>query len=379
MAKKCLVVTKDIGGFQAVRPVADLLKQRGHSVSVVAEGLSLAKWEEAGYGVCGGAPMEGALDTKTLIRSDLDPETIIRRIAPDFVLASAGSPIGLELTVCSVAKSLHVPVVVVNDIWGSDQRLKGVMPNVVCTLDQEDTRLAAGYYGPGKVNIVETGSPTFDTFVGQAVPSNHALRNVTSNFQKVVYVLGQDASTTAYLKGVFEAVAGESNTLVIVGFHPKFLPMPEFCMQWLQIVKAAKVPVIWTTNIVTSRQYMWYSDIVVSCYSTGLVEAALMGKLAVSWVSDVGRQKMAAALGGLTQFPLVAYGGACQVSNVEEFNRISTANDEFKEGPDSSVVDRWEGEAQSKDRENLRTKLHIDGHAAERVVQAIHDRIDVSV
>ena len=57
----------------------------------------------------------------------------------------------------------------------------------------------------------------------------------------------------------------------------------------------------------------------VSVYSNALIEAAALGSLPVSWVSDIGRASMRQALGGLERFPLVDYGCAVEVGSPEEF------------------------------------------------------------
>ena len=108
------------------------------------------------------------------------------------------------------------------------------------------------------------------------------------------------------------------------------------------------------------------STYVVSGYSTGLIEAGLiannLGPIAVSWVSPLVRQRMAESLGGLTTFPTVTYGGAIEVASVEEFR-------EKVPDPGTKAFREFRESA----REALRTRLHVDGKATERIVTAIRE------
>lgn len=148
-----------------------------------------------------------------------------------------------------------------------------------------------------------------------------------------------------------------------MGLHPKFLASSEFCGPWLKLIKESDVPIIWVNAQATVHQYMEASDIVVACYSTGLVEAALLGKTTVSWVSEIGRQKMAEALGGLTTFPTVTVGVTAEVSSPEGFSSVVLNRGRMGTADSAVQVDR------------LKKNLHVDGHAAERVAEAIQELI----
>ncbi len=370
MAKKILVVTKDMGGYQVLTQPAALLSKEGFVVTIVAEGLSIRRWQkEAGFEVYGGVPAEGQFDPKTLMRRDIDPADLIEKIKPDVVMASLGSPINLERDICLIANSRSIPVVFVEDIWGCHQRANDVVPDLVCTLDCVGVQMIERYYHDKPI-IVETGSPAFDVFATGSVPSHPLLHTLTAGFARTVYILGQDESTTPYLEGVIKAVNEDPfNTLLIVGLHPKFLGDPVLCKIWLDSVKKAKVPILWVNSMATTHQYMLYSDVVVACYSTGLVEAALLGCVSVSWTSEVGRNKMTESLGGLTRYPTVEYGATSEVSSPEEFiskiypliSDVSVAETQIASDIPTAIA--------------LRDRLHVDGKSAERIARSVRDFI----
>lgn len=351
-----LVVTKDIGGYQAIRPVANLLEHRRVGVVVVAEGLSLALWQKEGYIVFGGAPKEGQFDPKTLIRSDIDPAKILAEVKPDCVVATAGSPIGLERAVCLEANKQGIPVVVVNDIWGADQRLCGCRPDLICAIDSEDARLATVYYSTAsRPYINETGSPAMDALADVKTDSTTE-KMLEDRFS--VLMLGQDACTTPMLKGLIQALEQSGDDFVLIPrLHPKIL---DGRAEWLEMLSRVKGDVLQVCPSVTTRQLMRSVRHVVSVYSTGLIEAAFLGSMPISWVSDVGREMMRRNLGGVEQFSLVGQGCCYEVSSPEEYLQIPR---------------QLTAEFSAKVAANLKN----DGHSAGRVVQAIHDYIDINV
>ena len=78
---------------------------------------------------------------------------------------------------------------------------------------------------------------------------------------------------------------------------------------------------------------------VVSVYSNLLIEAIVLGRIAVSWNSEIGKKKMKASLGA-EEFPLCQLGAVKEVWGVtdyldrvptpgtNEYNRLVTTNQE---------------------------------------------------
>lgn len=371
MPKNVIAVTKDKGGLAVLEEAVGQLERLGLTIHWVAEGLAAGELLKAGKTLLGGKPTSGFVDPKTLTRTDIDVTSVFDTFDPLAVIASQGVPNNLEGLFVREAARRGVKTVVVSDIHGSGLRANleagGDNSSVLfTTLDPVDTGLIGGHLiGHRRPKVVETGSPWFDVFASTVKPSPQ-IRRITSGYERVIYILGQDASTTAYLEGVITAVGKSADTLLVIGLHPKFLAMPEFCGPWQKIIKAAKVPVFSVTDVATAQQYMLASDIVVACYSTGLIEAVLLDKCSVSWVSPVGLDLMAQSMAGLRRFPTVTYGATIEVSSVEEWHS--------QVSPDSSQLTV---RAQNLAHRTIRDSLHVDGHAAERVVAAIREHVGI--
>ena len=375
MAKRNVVVgVKDLGGLAVLKDVVFKLSKLCAELDFhwVAEGLAARALTDAGIPIVGGMPVEGAFDPKTFTRSDINVGLVLDSFEPALVLTSQGSPNNLEKEFVQRAIWRGIPTAVISDIHGSGLRT-GLSLNepsldtvLFTTLDSEDSRLIREHFqGPVKPKIVETGSPAFDKFDGKMGFAKYLAR-IASPFPRVFHILGQDDSTTDFLAGALQTADSFEGSLAIVGLHPKFLSNPELCSKWFGIVRSSKTMVIWGNSLATTLQYMASSTYVVSGYSTGLIEAGLiannLGPIAVSWVSPLVRQRMAESLGGLTTFPTVTYGGAIEVASVEEFR-------EKVPDPGTKAFREFRESA----REALRTRLHVDGKATERIVTAIRE------
>jgi hypothetical protein len=350
-----LVITKDIGGgFNTHRPVVDLLKQRGHDVTIVAEGLSMQKWIDAGYKIFGGLPDNGCFDPDTKIRFDLDPQKTIDIVDPDVVITELADPIHLGEKFGLVAGCLGIPVVFIEDLWGAHKRSKAV-PNLLCSVDQYGLEQAQLYYGVEERffhQIVVTGNPAMDSISNE---KPHPVLQKWVAEEKLIHVLfGQDDSTTPAIQGLVSSlVAGDC---LVARFHPKWMSDPskkEHINTWLEALEFAKskgVEVLDVPEGATARQLILAARSCVSIYSTVLTEAALLGSLAVSWMSPVGQQRIKESM-GVERYPLVDLGCVAEVYNPDEYNFMLMKR---------SVL-----------LKNCREQLHPDGKNTERVVEAI--------
>lgn len=361
MQKRILVVTKDIGGgFNTLFPVVQLLRKEGHEVTVVAEGISLKKWMGAGEAVYGGVGKSDA----SLLRYDIEMADVFAEVNPDAVIAELGAPIHLAEIFAIGANRRNIPLIFVEDLWGVHSRSQAV-PQLVCCIDEFGAEMARGRYisGSTRTRVVVTGNPAFDVLSG--VRANSALSSLLDggyvHGKRVVVALGQDESTTPMLEGLVEALEREGNYVLIPRFHPKWMSDPskaEHCQRWHSILDGAKRGSVLCLNNESTQEILTKAHIAVSIYSTALVEAAILGALPVSWISSLGQEKMAAALGGLRQFPLVSMGAAIQVSSTEQF---------------LNLVPRFQTAEYNCQLHNVTTKVPSDGKNTERVVGAINE------
>ncbi|MEK7066168.1 MAG: hypothetical protein AAB965_01180 [Patescibacteria group bacterium] len=360
MGKKILVVTKDIGGgFNTLYPVVNLLRKEGYEVTVVAEGLSLKKWMGSGEEVYGGA---GKCDA-SLMRYDIEMADAFEEVRPDAVIAELGAPIHLAEVFALGANRRDIPLIFIEDLWGVSSRSKAI-PRLVCSVDDFGRFMATEQYSlGGDTKVIATGNPAMDALANVRASDSlqNSLGGVYTRGKRIVVALGQDESTTPMLEGLVEALEQEGNYILIPRFHPKWLSDPskaEHCNRWHSILDRAKRgSVLWLNNEST-HEILTLSHIAVSIYSTVLVEAAILGTIPVSWMSPIGQEKMAQALGGLRKFPLVSTGAAIGVSSADEFLSLVPKHQTAKSG--------------AQLRETTRM-VPSDGRNTERVVRAISD------
>ncbi len=334
--KKILIVTKDLGEYNTLSPIARQLEQSGQVVSVVAEELSHVKWFKEGRW----------LNDENAV----SPEALLKSFNPQAVICGLGSPINLGEKYGLASNNMGIPLVHVHDIWGVHCRSTAI-PDLVLAPDPFAEKLVKEYapYAGKPPKVVVTGFPAMDNLkeVGENITVAKKIGQSTA-----ILVLGQDESTTPMLHGMAEAVKRLDDVVIIPRLHPK---IKEGRAEWLEILASMEADVLWVHSNVPTRQLMFYSHITVSIYSTGLVEAAMLGSVPASWTSEIGRQMMSKNLGGIERFPLVNYECAYEVSEPEGFLRI------ISEYP--SEYGKWQ--------KAVKHHLPNDGKAAERCANTI--------
>jgi len=365
MPKKILIVTKDIGEFNVYEPVVkQLLREERCAVMIIAEGLSEQKWKDAGLMVIGGAEVVS------------DVASIFTSHHPDLVLTGLGAPINLGERF-GIAANVHgVKLGYVHDLWGVYKRSSAI-PQFICVTDEFDAKLVREYapythasLGNPHDHLVSdrtpkvyvTGSPAMDALASVEPDGKleYMLHGMPSPPRSIL-LLGQDESTTPVLEHLAKALEMEEHAnsfVVIPRLHGKFMNNEVLRHRWLDILYGMKKSkVLFVEEKVPIRKLMRSAVITLSTYSTGLIEAAMLGSCAVSSVSEIGRKKMAEAL-GVTKFPLVEMDCAKEVSSPEEL--ASILRDPFQ-------LDEFVRNAQSS--------LKSDGKATERVVNVILEEL----
>lgn len=340
MYKRVLVVTKDTMDFLMYHRIMQELASGGviantADCGIVAEGVSMAKWINAGYEIYGGFPKKGEYDEATLCRHDLDPYQVLQEEKPHLVLVGLSFWPNLGPKFALAAKELGIPLGFVEDIWMAHRR-SVVVPDFICTLD----RLGSGFvedndiYDRTKVFI--TGNPAWDAL--SEIKPDPFIKQITSASKRVVLMAGQDLETTSMVEGLLEALDEQGEYILFPKIHPAWRGLTrenvraerdqrkreemevifEACQLWRdKLANPKNGCVIWTDTGI--HQLMLSSRYIVSISSNALIEAALLGKVPVSWNSDLGRQSMRAGFGGLENFPLVDLKCAVEVESPDDF------------------------------------------------------------
>jgi hypothetical protein len=337
---KILVVTRDISEYLLYSVLVAALRAHGHNVIVVAEGLSLTKWVEAGE-VC----VVG-----------IHPLSVLSETKPDLVLTGLGSPINLGESFGIGANEFGIKLGYIEDLWGVHTHSKA-LPDFVCTIDRfGQSRIQSYEPYQGKVpRVYITGSPTLDQLSDVKSPGEIF---VGARNRNIVLFVGQDESTTPVLEGLVKALNVVNDSYILIPrFHPK---RPDLSAKWDEILAESLGFVLKMPAQITTRQIMKIARVTVSCYSTALLEAAVLGSLPVSWTSSIGRGKMREALGGIERFPLVDSGCAMEVETPEEFQE--------------AVLGLDQAAYESKIR-HCQSTFRCDGKNTERVVAAIEQEL----
>lgn len=372
MAKKILIVTKDRMEFNLYHPVALALEKAGCEVIVVAEGLSMDLWNKSGRPIHKGQPFAGSCDPNTLIRTDIDPLETLRTLSPDIVMTGLADPIHLGERFGLAANQLGIKLGYVEDLCFVHRRSKAI-PKFICTPDaygekkiMEHVLYRAKQLGDNydylfgnQPAVYVTGSPAMDVL--KDVKPDSLTESIIQNHkaERVILIGGQDESTTPLVRGLLEASQRENGWLIIPRFHPKWMSDPSkaaFRDEWTRLLylMEERHRVLWTPPSLDTRTLIPLATEVVSIYSNILIEAAGLGVLAISWMSDVGRERMRASFktSDLMHFPQVELGAALEVRTADEYvSKIARVN--LRHSHEAKRI------------------LNLDGKATERVTQVI--------
>lgn len=338
--KKVVIVTKDGVEFFIYAPVAAWLKQAGFEVIIVAEGVSMKMWISAGWEIFGGIPELGRHDRKTLMRSDINATMFVADQKPDLIMVGLPALANLSDQFALAAQGAGVKLGFVEDLWGVHTR-SSVIPNFICTLDEHAERRIRLYY-PKTPKIHITGSPILDRLSGVQPDPGTADFLRDDPGCRVILLVANDESTTPMIEGLVDALGlmgmedpVTERCIVIPRFPPKWLIDPSkaaIIEEWKYLLRRVCTPhhVYYVDQAVSTQSLIPLATEVVSIYSNVLLEAAAMGKVTVSWNSQLGGDRMLAVM-GQRSFPLCSLGVTQEVWNPHHYlNRVPKIADTKK-------------------------------------------------
>lgn len=309
MKRNVLFVTKDIGGFRVVRPLADALKHDGWTVTVIAEGKSLPLWREIKHTLIVGGQLAQPLDIDAA-------EEILRSENPGVVITTLGSPINLEDAFSHAANRLDIPLVWFPDVWGAETRSQAT-PNIVFAFDETEMLVLdeQSRFEHSRIEVV--GHPLADEMCAE--PSADAQRIVRGShlFETVILIAGQGEYTGDMIDFVANSIAqsDDGRFVIIPRFHPKYKDdKPEWIKAWSE--RLAAIPDVTVIEIdpkVTTDDIARIADITVSSFSTTLTYAALAGQIPISVATPAARAAMVKST-GLDHYPPTRIGAAIEAT-----------------------------------------------------------------
>jgi len=320
-------VTKDVGGFNVIYPVAEKIKQDAKAI-IIAEGVAADKWKAVGYDFISEIPRE----------------------LGDLVVSSLGSPINLEDKISCLANKQVVPLIWIEDIWGCHLRSLA-LPEAICTLDSYGVEKISSNPRFKKTEIHKTGSPAFDRlsrFFNLSVAEKRKELGIPADKKIILFAAPGYADHTLYIIDLLVEFLKKQDALLIPRLHPKLQKMDPEAYQRCQDKIGQIGQNILLFPLVNMDDLVFASDIVVSTYSTTLVDASYLRKIPVSVVSDSIREKMKQDLGEDT-FPLVNLGCGIEAKELSKLFSI-----------DSEVI-----------KNNQQKEMILDGNNARRVIKII--------
>lgn len=309
--KKVLFVSKDIGGANIAAPLAEEFVRGGHSTTIISEGLASAIFEKRGFNLYFKGTINFLEEPFTL-----DAVAVIKKINPDIVVCTDGSPIHLEEEFGLVANQLSVPLVFLEGFWGSFIRNKA-RPDAMLVLDMYSKELALKAYPEAKVTVV--GNPGVVKKNELSSLDNHLLDYLKKDSAKVfLYTGGDPVATVEQLDLLVKCLKKTSGKWwLILRFHPKWVKVTErkskrtFGEIWNEILSPVVGRIIGHESL-SMMEVVVNSDLLLSDYSTFLTTAVIAGKTAITLFTPSVKKSLQGE-SVVDQVPLVTLGYAYEV------------------------------------------------------------------
>lgn len=315
-----LVAMKNIGGANAILPVASFLKKKyAEPVVLYADGVSYERFK-AEY---------------PLISVVCDYKMLLEWYQPRVIIMTTDSPGGVvPLPLLMAAKAREIPVVAVQDFWGNHARHEWpVRPERICVQDDYAKRLVLESwpsYPPEYVWV--TGQPAFDRLY--EVDGKKARIELRQKFWLTepwpfVYFSGQ-------AWGMPEALAATINALNLLGQPVYFFlqehsrvvdpscETPETADQFRSIRRAylqemRNLEYGALVDIQSNDLLIRGADVTVGMYSTSIVKCCYLKKDCISvWVPAARKALEGETKGALSEFPPAALGACFSGINADE-------------------------------------------------------------
>ncbi len=272
-----LLVTKDKGSFNFVKPGFHELVRRGHRVRIVAEGLSTGLWASMGA--------EIVPDGKELLH--------------DIIVVGTSAPTNLEQLYADFANVSGIPLVLAEDSFGACNRIDGDAKLILtintiagAVIDRGGRHQGTPWKPVGSPAVSEPGiSP-------ELVKEHYRL---VGEFGKLVLYSGQGSpSSIDIFNKTVELIRASKrqDVVLVIKHHPK--AQIEVTEQMMQGVQVKESPF-------GSDDLARIADYTMSCFGTALNVSAANGKTPVS-VWTPGTEENFRKQTGLEKHPLFEAG-----------------------------------------------------------------------
>ncbi len=358
------------GSANSIAPAIKRLREDGHRVVVIADKQAKDKF------------IKDAIDFATIEDfgvpdvSAASMREIIGRVLPNLVFVGAtmqtqGNKLAIEQQLTLAARAAGIRTIAVLDMWGeyverfsdiyTNERFK-YLPDIICIPDGYARQEMEGL-GFDPCHLVVTGNPGFDVLVRRRLTYTDADRRAWRQARGI-----QDAATLIIyasqpidaheefdygfdqydvLDELCDAIqAQDASIVLLIKVHPR-----EDADKMRDHAKGKSFDVL-IDQIGDPRDIILASDLVVAPFSTMLIEACILGRPAISLQPGLKKEDFLVTNRIGATLPIYAKGGMAVVLK------------DFLHDPDfkQSLIKN-------------QARLYIDGHATERVVMLVHERL----
>lgn len=265
---RVLVAANDPGGAQAILPVVLKLEARGDEVLALLTGPACAIFAQRGVA--------------HEVATDWDDSTLTARVAaftPDIFLAGTSTGIGIDKRLMQHLAS-SIPAVYVLDFWNNyalrfshaENDLR-YLPDRVCVMD-ETAHKGMREAGIPEERIVITGNPYFEHFTEHVLRDDEDARRVLFISQPISEHVGKPYGFDEFdaLRGLISALPATHR--LTIRLHPRDdqYKYDSFLSESVQLSDEPNV-----------ERDLSRAGLVVGMFSPVLMQAALAGKVAISF------------------------------------------------------------------------------------------------
>lgn len=314
-------VMKDPGGHNAVWPVSEELKRRGHEVFDIATGTAVKILTEK---------------KQLFIEAGKEAGYLLEWLpAPDAYLTSMCSEGGVGRDLIPIMRDMNIPTITLQDYWGGALKVEfgdnTYWPDAICVPDELGKEMvldAWQSYNPSHVCV--TGQPAFDKLfyldyvtIAKKMADCDPHRKLFCGSPIVVYA-GQLRHSAATLRALIEALNNLPDPAVLVALqHPRFKDnAPDEVAPWeLACEEFKNGRLVKGSAPFSTDEWVAASDLVVSMTSTVLATGAYLRKECIAYLSpEIFESELAA--NGFKFLPMAKVGACAVAENQDQLNQL---------------------------------------------------------
>lgn len=313
---KALFVTKDIRPGMISVPIALEMIKLGWDFSVVAESLSLKAWDEAGLEVLYRGPE--IFDSASLWR--INPLDVFEREKPDILVSGLSYPINVESLFMEAGKRIGIPVVAIDDNWGSFNR-SHIVADLYLTIDRLGKNMIKTSVYKGSVAHV-MGDIVLDSSEDEA--TRRLVEGFREEYGAVVVLLGSGGKESVEVfkiatDSLRKSADRKRRFVVFPRFHPKALGISE---DLKRMASSLGDRAVFLEGNFKTESLCSFADVSIGLTGSGLRAAASNRRLPVCVSTQEGAERLLFE-GGQDIHPLVSIGAALDLrASSDLFSRL---------------------------------------------------------